>query len=269
MTVASGTLTDSQRERYSRHLVLAEIGDEGQQRLAGARVAVVGVGGLGSPVGMYLAAAGVGHLTLIDHDIVDTSNLQRQVVHGELAQGRPKVDAAAERLRDLNGDADITTRNVRIDRGNALDLLREHDVVIDGSDNFATRYLVNDAAFLLGIPLVHGSLFRFEGQVACFVPGQGCYRCLYPEPPPPGAVPECRDAGVFAALPGVIGAIQATEVMKIITGAGRPLVGRLLLHDALAMTFRELPVRRDVDCVLCGDHPTVTELIDYDAWTAG
>ena len=262
-------LDDRQQERYSRHLVLGEIGPAGQRRLLQSSVLVLGVGGLGSPVAMYLAASGVGRLGLLDGDRVDLSNLQRQIIHPDSAIGRPKAQVAAERAAALNPDVEVIAHDTVLGRDNAMALLGGYDLIVDGTDNFQTRYLANDAAYLLGKPLVHGSIFRFEGQVSAFVPGQGCYRCLYPEPPPPGLVPSCQQAGVLAALPGVIGTIQAVETLKLITGAGRPLVGRLLIHDALAMSFREMRLRRNHACVLCGDHPTVRELIDYEAFVDG
>jgi adenylyltransferase/sulfurtransferase len=262
-------LSDAQQERYSRHLVLGEIGPAGQRKLLDASVLVLGIGGLGSPVAMYLAASGVGRLGVIDSDRVDLSNLQRQIIHPDAAVGRLKAEVAAERARELNPDVEIVAHAFQLTRDNALELFSEYDVIVDGTDNFQTRYLANDAAYLRGKPLVHGSIFRFEGQVIDFIPGEGCYRCLYPEPPPPGMVPACRQAGVLAALPGAIGTLQAIEAIKLITGAGKPLVGRLLLHDALAMSFREVRVRRNHACVLCGDHPTVRELIDYEAFVGG
>jgi molybdopterin/thiamine biosynthesis adenylyltransferase len=257
---------DSQLERYSRHLVLNEIGPAGQRKLLESRVLVLGVGGLGSPVAMYLTASGVGKVGVIDGDRVDLSNLQRQVIHPDAAVGRLKAEVAAERAQQLNPDVEVVSHPVQLTRDNAMTLFSEYDLVVDGTDNFQTRYLANDAAYLLGKPLVHGSIFRFEGQISDFVPGEGCYRCLYPEPPPPGLVPACSQAGVLAALPGVIGTLQAVEVIKLVTGSGRPLVGRLLIHDALAMSFREMRLHRNHACVLCGDHPTVRELIDYEAF---
>lgn len=259
-------LRESELERYSRHLVLGEIGPSGQRKLLAARVLVLGVGGLGSPVAMYLASAGVGRLGLVDGDRVDLSNLQRQVIHPDASVGRPKAEVAAEHCRALNPEIEVVAYPTTLGRDNAMALIGDYDMVIDGTDNFQTRYLANDACHLLGTPLVHGSIFRFEGQISDFVPGQGCYRCLYPEPPPPGLVPVCSQAGVLAALPGVIGTIQAVEAIKLITGAGRPLVGRLLLHDALAMTFREVRLRRNHACALCGDHPTIHDLVDYEAF---
>ncbi len=262
-------LSDQQVERYSRHIVLGELGPAGQRRLLSSSVLVLGVGGLGSPVALYLAAAGVGRLGLLDGDRIDLSNLQRQVIHPDAARGRLKAEVAAERARELNPDVEVVAHSLTLDRGNALEVFRDYDLIVDGTDNFQTRYLANDAAYLLGKPLVHGSIFRFEGQVSDFVPGNGCYRCLYPEPPPPGMVPSCRQAGVLAALPGVIGTLQAVEAIKLLTGMGKPLVGRLLLHDALAMSFREMRLRRNHACVLCGDHPTVRELIDYESFVGG
>jgi len=265
----SEELSEDQLERYSRHLVLGEIGPAGQRRLLASSVLVLGVGGLGSPVAMYLAAVGVGRLGLLDGDRIDLSNLQRQVIHPDSARGRPKAEVAAERARELNPDVEVVAHALTLGRDNAMEIFGGYDLVVDGTDNFQTRYLANDAAYLLGKPLVHGSIFRFEGQVSDFVRGSGCYRCLYPEPPPPGMVPACRQAGVLAALPGVIGTIQAVEAIKLLTGIGRPLVGRLLLHDTLAMSFREMRLRRNHACVLCGDHPTVRELVDYESFVGG
>jgi len=262
-------LRDDQLERYSRHLVLGEIGPKGQQRLLQSSALVVGVGGIGSPAAMYLAGSGVGRLGILDLDRVDLSNLQRQIIHPDSAVGRLKAEVAAERAAELNPDVQLVALPVELNRDNAMELFAQYDVILDGSDNFQTRYLANDAAYLCGKPLVHGSLFRWEGQVASFVPGQGCYRCLYPEPPPPGLVPACSQAGVLAALPGVIGSILAVEAIKLVTGVGKPLVGRLLIHDALAMTFRELRVRHNLACALCGDHPTIRELADYEAFAGG
>ncbi len=259
-------LTPAQADRYARHLALPEVGVRGQQRLLHAKVLVVGVGALGSPLAMYLAAAGVGTLGLVDHDRVRLSNLQRQIVHRSDAVGEAKVIAAANTLRQLNPDIHLETEVRRVDHGNALDLLARYDLIADGTDNFSARYLLSDAAFLLKKALVHGSIFRIEGQVTVFVPGRGCYRCLYPEPPPPGMVNESADVGVFAPLPGVIGTIQAVEALKLITGRGDPLVNRVLLHDAMAMTFREISYRRNAACPLCGDHPTIRRLVDYDAF---
>jgi adenylyltransferase/sulfurtransferase len=264
ISAAGGEFSERELERYSRHIVLGEIGPAGQRRLKQSRVLILGVGGLGSPAAMYLTASGVGLVGLMDGDRIDLSNLQRQVIHPDAARGRLKAEVAREQAQALNPDVEVVAHTDQLTRANALDVLAGYDLIIDGSDNFQTRYLVNDAAYLLGRPVVHGSIFRFEGQVSDFVPGHGCYRCLYPEPPPPGLVPACRQAGVLAALPGVIGTIQAVEAIKLITGAGKPLVGRLLLHDALAMTFREVRLRHNAGCVLCGDHPTIRELIDYE-----
>uniref|UniRef100_A0A7C2JWU6 Molybdopterin-synthase adenylyltransferase n=1 Tax=Schlesneria paludicola TaxID=360056 RepID=A0A7C2JWU6_9PLAN len=258
-------LSPQEIARYSRHLIMSEVALEGQQRLKAARVLLIGAGGLGSPLGLYLAAAGVGHLGIVDDDVVDLSNLQRQVLHATQDIGRPKIESAAERLHALNPEIELTTHAVRIRSANALDLIRPYDLVIDGTDNFPTRYLVNDACVLLGKPNVYGSIFRFEGQATVFAPPQGpCYRCLYPEPPPPGLTPSCAEGGVLGVLPGVIGCLQATEAIKLILGRGEPLIGRLLLYDALAMSFRELRIHRDPQCPVCGDHPTIRELIDYE-----
>lgn len=257
--------TPKSAARYSRHLVLPEVGPEGQQALGRARVLTVGAGGLGAPVGLYLAAAGVGTLGVADFDTVDESNLQRQVTFGTSDIGRPKVEAARDRLTDLNPDIDVVAHPVRLSRDNALDIIGGYDIVVDGSDNFATRYLINDACVILGKPNVYGSVYRFEGQATVFgAPGGPCYRCLYPAPPPPGVVPSCAEGGVLGVLPGIIGAIQATETIKWIVGAGETLVGRLLLFDALKMRFRELRLERDSSCPVCGTTPTIRELIDYD-----
>jgi Dinucleotide-utilizing enzymes involved in molybdopterin and thiamine biosynthesis family 2 len=238
---------------------------EGQRKLKQGSVLLIGTGGLGSPLALYLAAAGVGHIGLVDFDIVDESNLQRQIIHGTSTLGIRKTESAKMRLRDLNPHIDIATYDVQITSDNAFDLIRPYDVIVDGTDNFPTRYLTNDACVMLGKPNVYGSIFRFEGQATVFSPKHGgpCYRCLYPEPPPPGLVPSCAEGGVLGVLPGVIGTIQATEAIKLLSGIGEPLIGRLLLYDALAMRFRELKLRRNPDCPVCGDHPTVTELIDY------
>jgi adenylyltransferase/sulfurtransferase len=260
-------LSADERLRYGRHLVLPEVGVEGQRRIKAASVLVVGAGGLGSPLALYLAAAGVGRIGLVDFDAVDASNLQRQILHGTPDVGRPKLESARERIAHLNPGVCVDAHQTRLDRDNALALVGDYDVVADGTDNFATRYLVNDACTLTGRPNVYGSVFRFEGQASVFDAGRGpCYRCLFPEPPPPGLVPTCAEGGVLGVLPGVIGVIQAIEVLKLILGAGDPLVGRLLLFDALAMSFRELALRKDPACVLCGERPTLTRLADYDAW---
>jgi len=258
-------LSQSELLRYSRHLVLPEVGLEGQARLKAASVLVVGAGGLGSPVALYLAAAGVGRLGLLDFDRVDASNLQRQVLFGSTSLGRPKVDAARERLADLNPEIRIETHEARLTSQNALELLGGYDVIVDGTDNFPTRYLVNDACVMLAKPNVHGSIFRFEGQASVFDATRGpCYRCLYPDPPPPGMVPSCAEGGVLGVLPGVIGVIQAIEAIKLVLGRGDTLIGRLLLFDAWSMSFRELQVRKDPDCPRCGAHPDGAGLIDYE-----
>jgi len=250
--------------RYGRHLILPEVGIEGQRRLKGSSVLVVGAGGLGSPLALYLAAAGVGRIGIADFDVVDASNLQRQVLHGTASLGRAKLDSARERLADLNPHVEVIP-HPRLERDNALEIFGHYDVIADGTDNFATRYLVNDACGLLRKPNVHGSVFRFEGQASVFDVSRGpCYRCLYPEPPPPGLVPNCAEGGVLGVLPGVIGMIQAVETVKLLLGIGETLIGRLLVFDALAMTFRELRLRKDPACPLCGERPSITELQDYD-----
>jgi sulfur-carrier protein adenylyltransferase/sulfurtransferase len=250
--------------RYSRHLILPEVGMEGQQKLKAARVLLVGTGGLGAPLGLYLAAAGVGKIGLVDFDVVDFTNLQRQVIHSTKDVGRKKLDSAAEKMVAINPYLEIVKHETALSSENALEILKDYDLVVDGTDNFPTRYLVNDACVLLHKPNVYGSIFRFEGQSTVFAyEGGPCYRCLYPEPPPPGLVPSCAEGGVLGILPGVIGLIQATEAVKLILGIGNVLVGRLLLYDALDMKFRELKLRKNPDCPVCGDHPTVTKLIDY------
>jgi sulfur-carrier protein adenylyltransferase/sulfurtransferase len=251
--------------RYSRHLVLPEVGLEGQQAIKAAKVLCVGAGGLGSPAAMYLAAAGVGTIGIVDFDVVDFSNLQRQLLHMTHDVGRPKVESARERLNAINPEVHVETHEVALSAVNALELLARYDVIVDGTDNFPTRYLVNDACVLTRRPYIYGSVFRFEGQVSIFATAEGpCYRCLYPEPPPAGLVPSCAEGGVLGVLPGIIGTIQATEALKQILGAGDSLAGRLLLLDALAMKFREVRVRRDPECPVCGDHPTIRELQDYE-----
>lgn len=259
-------LSNEEIARYSRHLIMPEVGMAGQRRLKQGSVLLIGTGGLGSPLALYLAAAGVGHIGLVDFDVVDASNLQRQIAHGTSTVGVPKTESAKRRLQDLNPHIEVTTYETQITSANALELMRPYDVIIDGTDNFPTRYLTNDASVMLGKPNVYGSIFRFEGQATVFSPRDGgpCYRCLYPEPPPPGLVPSCAEGGVLGVLPGVIGTIQATEAIKLLTGIGDPLIGRLMLYDALAMRFRELKLRRNPSCPVCGEHPTVTELIDYD-----
>jgi molybdopterin/thiamine biosynthesis adenylyltransferase/rhodanese-related sulfurtransferase/molybdopterin converting factor small subunit len=253
--------------RYSRHLILPDVGVEGQKKLKAARVLIIGAGGLGSPAALYLAAAGVGTLGLVDFDVVDQTNLQRQILHGTSMVGVPKLESAAARIHDLNPNVRVEPFETRLTSENALDIIREFDIVADGTDNFPTRYLVNDACVLLDKPNVYGSIFRFEGQASVFHAKRGpCYRCLYSEPPPPGLVPSCAEGGVLGVLPGIIGSIQAMETIKLILGAGEPLIGRLVLFDALKLQFRELKLEKDPDCPVCGSHPTVTELIDYEAF---
>lgn len=261
------TLSHEEIRRYSRHLILPEIGVEGQKKLKAASVLLIGTGGLGSPLGLYLAAAGVGRIGLVDYDVVDESNLQRQVIHGTRDVGRSKLDSAEERLADINPFITIEKHNVPLTSENALDILADYDVIIDGTDNFPTRYLVNDACVLLGKPNVYGSVFRFEGQVSVFYAKEGpCYRCLFPVPPPPGLVPSCADGGVLGILPGTIGTLQATEAIKLIVGFGEPLIGRLLLYDASSMTFDTIRLRKNPQCPVCGENPTITGLIDYEAF---
>ncbi len=258
-------LTTGDYARYARHLILPEVGVEGQQKLKAAKVLCVGTGGLGAPLALYLAAAGIGTLGLVDFDVVDESNLQRQIIHATPDVGRLKIDSAADKLAALNPSLNIRKHNVMLTSANALEIFRDYDIVADGTDNFQTRYLVNDACVLTGKPNAYGSIFRFEGQASVFATKDGpCYRCLYPEPPPPGLVPSCAEGGVLGILPGLIGVIQATEVIKLILGKGEPLIGRLLLADALNMKFRELKLRKNPECPVCGPHPTVTALIDYN-----
>lgn len=265
ITMTDTQLSNEEIRRYSRHLILPEFGMEGQRKLKQGSVLLIGAGGLGSPLALYLAAAGVGHIGLLDFDVVDESNLQRQIAHGTSTLGMLKTESAKSRIQDLNPNVEVTTYETQITSDNALDLIRPYDVVIDGTDNFPTRYLTNDASVMLGKPNVYGSIFRFEGQATVFHPKDGgpCYRCLYPEPPPPGLVPSCAEGGVLGVLPGVIGTIQATEAIKLLTGIGETLIGRLLLYDALNLQFRQLKLRRNPSCPVCGEHPTVTELIDY------
>jgi adenylyltransferase/sulfurtransferase len=261
-------LSKDEIARYSRHLIMPEVGMDGQRKLKAASILLIGTGGLGSPLGLYLAAAGIGQLGLVDFDVVDHSNLQRQIMHGTKDVGRPKIQSARDRLADVNPHVEVQTYETALRSENAFDILKNYDVIIDGTDNFQTRYLVNDASVLLGKPNVYGSIFRFDGQASVFHPGAGgpCYRCLYPEPPPPGLVPSCAEGGVLGILPGIIGVIQATEAIKLILGEGEPLIGRLLLFDALKMKFRELKLRRNPECPLCGENPTIKELIDYEAF---
>ncbi len=258
-------LTNDEVLRYSRHLIMPEVGMEGQLKLKKAKVLLIGTGGLGSPMALYLAAAGVGTLGLVDFDVVDFTNLQRQIAHGTKDVGRPKMASARDRLAEINPEVKVIGFETRLTSANAMEILKDFDIVADGTDNFPTRYLVNDASVLLGKPNVYASIFRFEGQASVFgMPGGPCYRCLYPEPPPPGLVPSCAEGGVLGILPGLLGIIQATEVIKLILGAGEPLVNRLLLVDALAMNFRELKLRKNPECPICGPNPTIHELIDYE-----
>jgi len=258
-------LTNEEVARYSRHLIMPEVGMAGQLELKAARVLCIGAGGLGSPVLLYLAAAGVGTLGLVDFDEVDYSNLHRQIIHGTPDVGRSKLDSAKSRLNALNPEVEVVTYEMALSSENALGLFADYDLVIDGTDNFPTRYLINDACVIQGKPNIYGSIFRFEGQASVFAAKDGpCYRCLYPEPPPPGLVPSCAEGGVLGILPGVIGTLQATEAIKVILGIGEPLIGRFLIFDALKMRFRELKLRKDPDCPVCGEHPTVTQLIDYE-----
>jgi len=271
-------LTDAQRDRYSRHLLLPEVGEVGQSKLLKAKVLLIGAGGLGAPASLYLAAAGIGTLGLVDADTVDASNLQRQVIHATSRVGMSKVDSAEMVIKDLNPDVKVVGYKERVDSSNVERIFGDYDVIVDGTDNFPTRYLVNDASVFLGKPVVHGSIFRFDGQLTTFVPESAakklgiaagpCYRCLYPEPPPPHLAPSCQEAGVLGILPGVVGLLQATEAIKLILGRGEPLVGRLLTYDSLKMKFRELKLRRNPECPVCGPNPTITSYIDYEGFCA-
>ncbi len=264
-TRSAAALSNDEVLRYSRHLIMPEVGMDGQLKLKAAKVLCVGAGGLGSPLALYLAAAGVGTLGVVDFDVVDFTNLQRQIIHTTADVGRKKLDSAADKLLAINPNVNIVKFDTRLSSANALELFRDFDMIVDGTDNFPTRYLVNDACVLTGKPNVYGSIFRFEGQVSIFATKEGpCYRCLYPEPPPPGLVPSCAEGGVLGILPGLVGVMQATEAIKLIFGAGEPLIGRLLLVDALAMRFRELKLRKNPDCPACGTHPTIKALIDYN-----
>jgi sulfur-carrier protein adenylyltransferase/sulfurtransferase len=264
-TSAKVELSNDEIKRYSRHLIMPEVAMEGQKKLKAAKVLLVGTGGLGAPLGLYLAAAGIGRIGLVDFDVVDFSNLQRQVIHSTKDVGRPKLDSAKEKILGINPHIQVDSYETMLRADNAMDIIKDYDIVVDGTDNFPTRYLVNDACVLLDKPNVYGSIFRFEGQASVFYAREGpCYRCLYPEPPPPGLVPSCAEGGVLGILPGTIGLIQATEAVKLILGKGRSLVGRLLLYDALEMKFRELKLRKNPKCPLCGDNPTIKALIDYD-----
>jgi len=257
-------LTPEQVKRYSRHIIMPQIGSQGQRKLIDSKVLVIGAGGLGGPVALYLALAGVGTIGLVDFDIVDLSNLQRQVLHNSETIGLSKLESARQTLARYNPNVNLIAHEFAINSDNAMELMQDYDVIVNGADNFATRYLVNDAAYLSGKPLVDGSILIFDGQVTTYKPGTGCYRCIFPEPPPPGMVPSCAEAGVLGALTGTIGSLQATEVVKVLLGVGEPLIGRLLLVDALSMEFRMVKTRHDPACPLCGSNPTVTELIDYE-----
>ncbi len=262
---AAVLLSHEEIRRYSRHLVLPEVGVEGQKRLKAASVLIIGAGGLGSPAGLYLAAAGVGRIGIVDYDVVDESNLQRQIIHGTKDVGRPKIDSAEAALLDINPYIEVVKYPVPITSGNALAIMKDYDVILGATDNFPTRYLMNDASVMLGKPNIYGSIYRFEGQVSVFYAAEGpCYRCLFPEPPPPGLVPSCADGGVLGVLPGTIGTIMATEALKLIIGCGEPLIGRLLLYDAASMTFDTIRLRKNPRCPVCGPHPTITALIDYE-----
>jgi molybdopterin/thiamine biosynthesis adenylyltransferase/rhodanese-related sulfurtransferase len=258
-------LSNDEIARYSRHLIMPEVALDGQKKLKAAKVLTVGTGGLGSPLALYLAAAGIGTIGIVDFDVVDESNLQRQIIHGTSDVGRPKVESARDKIKDINPNVEVRVHEEALTSENALEVFADYDVIVDGTDNFPTRYLVNDACVLLGKPNVYGSIFRFEGQASVFWAEEGpCYRCLYPEPPPPGLVPSCAEGGVLGILPGAIGVVQATEAVKLILGIGEPLIGRLMLYDALGMSFREMKLRKDPNCPICGENPTVTELIDYE-----
>ena len=257
--------TDEQIERYSRHIILPEVGGSGQQKMLEARILLLGAGGLGSPAAYYLAAAGIGNLGIVDFDQVDLSNLQRQIIHSTERIGMLKTESAKKTIEALNPDVNVTLHNEKMDSNNIMSLIKDYDYVVDGSDNFPTRYLVNDACVMKNKTLIHGSIYRFEGQVTVFKPGDGpCYRCLYPEPPPPGMVPNCQEGGVLGVLAGVIGNLQVVEVLKLILGIGKPLVGKLLIYDALNTEFRNLRLRRDANCPICGEKPTIKELVDYE-----
>jgi adenylyltransferase/sulfurtransferase len=259
-------LTPDQVKRYSRHIIMGDVGSKGQRALMGAKALIIGAGGLGSPSAIYLSLAGVGTVGIVDFDVVELSNLQRQVLHHTADVGRPKVQSAVDNIKAYNPDVNVVVHETRLEADNAMEIISQYDLVINGADNFATRYLVNDACYLLNKPLVDGSILIFDGQATVFLPGEGCYRCLFPSPPPPGMVPNCAEAGVLGALTGLVGSIQATEALKYFLGIGESLSSRLLLIDALSMTFREVRLKRNPDCPLCGDNPTVTELIDYEVF---
>jgi len=260
------TLTPDQVKRYSRHIIMGDVGSKGQRALMGSRALIIGAGGLGSPSAIYLSLAGVGTVGIVDFDVVELSNLQRQVLHHTADVGRPKVQSAVDNIKAYNPDVNVVVHETRLESDNAMEIISQYDLVINGADNFATRYLVNDACYLLNKPLVDGSILIFDGQATVFLPGEGCYRCLFPSPPPPGMVPNCAEAGVLGALTGLVGSIQATEALKYFLGIGESLSSRLLLIDALSMTFREVRLKKNPKCPLCGDNPTVTELIDYEVF---
>ena len=260
------TLTPEQVKRYSRHIIMGDVGSKGQRTLMGSKALIIGAGGLGSPSAIYLALAGVGTVGIVDFDVVELSNLQRQVLHHTADVGRPKVQAAIDNIKSYNPDVNVVVHETRLESDNAMEIIDQYDLVINGADNFATRYLVNDACYLQNKPLVDGSILIFDGQATVFLPGEGCYRCLFPSPPPPGMVPNCAEAGVLGALTGLVGSIQATEALKYFLGIGESLSSRLLLVDALSMTFREVRLKKNPNCPLCGENPTVTELIDYEVF---
>ena len=260
------TLTPEQVKRYSRHIIMGDVGSKGQRTLMGSKALIIGAGGLGSPSAIYLALAGVGTVGIVDFDVVELSNLQRQVLHHTGDVGRPKVQSAIDNIKSYNPDVNVVVHETRLESDNAMEIIDQYDLVINGADNFATRYLVNDACYLLNKPLVDGSILIFDGQATVFLPGEGCYRCLFPSPPPPGMVPNCAEAGVLGALTGLVGSIQATEALKYFLGIGESLSSRLLLVDALSMTFREVRLKKNPNCPLCGENPTVTELIDYEVF---
>ena len=260
------TFTPEQVQRYSRHIIMPQVGSMGQRKLMSASVLIVGAGGLGSPLAMYLAAAGVGKLGVVDFDVVDITNLQRQLLHKNEDVGRLKVDSAEDTIRGINPDVNVVKLQVHLNSSNVMEIIEDYDIIVDGTDNFPTRYMINDAAVLAGKPVVHGSIFMFDGQATTFMPGQGCYRCLYPAPPPPGMVPSCAEAGVLGVLPGIVGSTMAIETIKIVLGIGKTLVNRLLMFDALDMDFLTVKIRRDPECPICGDNPTIDELIDYEAF---
>ena len=260
----TAALTPDQVKRYSRHIIMPQVGSKGQRSLMDAKVLMVGAGGLGSPVSVYLSLAGVGTIGIVDYDTVDVSNLQRQILHHERDIGTPKIVSAQRTIGEYNSNVTVVGHEAPLTSDNAMEIIEQYDIIINGADNFPARYLVNDTAYLLNKPLVDGSILLFDGQASVFIPGKGCYRCLFPTPPPPGAVPTCAEAGVLGALPGMVGSIQAIETIKLIIGAGEPLVGRLLLIDALSMEFRTVKIRRNPECPLCGDNPSITELIDYE-----